>query len=104
MWTRKSIVGVITDGDLRRTLLNNQNTLPQEALYIIRYHSLYLYHYKNEYEHLLNNYDLQMKSWLKLFNKYDLYSKNNELLNINELKNYYLNLFDKFFVSRDLFW
>ena len=45
-----------------------------------------------------------MKSWLKLFNKYDLYSKNNELLNINELKNYYLNLFDKFFVSRDLFW
>ena len=92
------------DEFLYRTLLNNQNTLPQEALYIIRYHSLYLYHDKNEYEYLLNNYDLQMKSWLKLFNKYDLYSKNNELLNINELKNYYLNLFDKFFVSRDLFW
>ena len=45
-----------------------------------------------------------MLPWVKLFNKYDLYSKKNESLNIDELKEYYLNLYDKFFTNRDLYW
>lgn len=85
------------DEFLYRTLHNNPNILPVEAKYIIRYHSLYLWHDKNEYEHLENEFDKQMKSWVKLFNKYDLYSKENTEYKIEELKEYYINLYLKFF-------
>jgi inositol oxygenase len=50
--------------------------LPEEALYIIRFHSLYLHHKENAYEHLLDDKDVRMLPLLKRFNKYDLYSKN----------------------------
>lgn len=84
-------------------ILKNQNkkinlNLPEEVLYIIRYHSLYLHHDKNSYSHLLNDKDKQYLGILKHFNSYDLYSKSDiisenkkkELKNI--IQNYLLNL------------
>ena len=85
------------DEFLYRTLMKNQHTLPPEALYIIRYHSLYLWHDKNEYIHLQNEDDIKMKHWVRLFNNYDLYSKENIEVDIENLKDYYLNLYLKFF-------
>ena len=49
-------------------LLHNKTTLPIEALYIIRFHSLYPWHSGNAYSHLTNDHDLKMLEWVKLFN------------------------------------
>ena len=92
------------DEFLYLTLMNNEHSLPPEALYIIRYHSLYLWHDKNEYSHLENDYDINMKYWVNKFNKYDLYSKENNLLNINELKEYYEILISAYFKNKNLYW
>ena len=53
--------------------------MPIEAEYIIRYHSLYLYHSSDSYDYLLNDKDKKMKKIVKEFNQYDLYSKNDNL-------------------------
>jgi inositol oxygenase len=83
-------------------LQKNCVNLPVEALYIIRYHSLYSYHTYNEYKYFTNEYDKQMLKWLKLFNKYDLYTKSDNLIN-NETKNYYMNLAAKFLNNGELY-
>ena len=93
------------DEFLYQTLMNNEHNLPNEALYIIRYHSLYLFHTENEYEHLTNEYDENMKFWLNTFNKYDLYSKENKPLDINNLKDHYNNLLNCYFNNnQNLYW
>ena len=40
--------------------------------------------------------DKKYKSYVKLFNKYDLYTKNKNKKNIDQLKVYYRNLINKF--------
>ena len=40
---------------LYRLLKYNKINLPEEAFYIIRYHSLYLWHTENEYEFFEND-------------------------------------------------
>tara|TARA_Y100000816_G_C26101420_1_gene583867 strand:- start:1178 stop:2971 length:1794 start_codon:yes stop_codon:yes gene_type:complete len=85
------------DEYLYHILLYNKIKLPPEAFYIVRYHSLYLYHEKNEYKHLMNEKDHNYKSILKNFNKYDLYSKPESKGIISEdIKNYYNILVKKF--------
>jgi hypothetical protein len=45
-----------------------------------------------------------MKEWVKKFNKYDLYTKEeNEKLNLKELRSYYDNIVKKY-IKKDLFW
>lgn len=63
--------------------------LPQEALYIVRYHSFYSAHHEGAYEYLMNEQDKQMLPWLKIFSRYDLYSKSPEKLDIDSLMPYY---------------
>jgi len=86
------------DEYLYRLLQANSNSLPEEALYIIRYHSLYAYHSTNSYDYLLDEKDRLMKPIVKEFNKYDLYTKNDS--NIIKwtfaLKEYYTNLVKKY--------
>lgn len=84
------------DEYLYRLLKYNNIELPEEGFYMIRFHSLYLWHDKNEYEFLENDKDKKMKSYVKLFNKYDLYTKDNNKKNIEELKIYYKKLVKKF--------
>lgn len=70
--------------------------LPEEALYMLRYHSFYAWHRENEYEHLLDSHDKRMLKWVNLFNPYDLYSKSPTPPNIKELKPYYESLIKKY--------
>jgi inositol oxygenase len=56
--------------------------LPQEASYIIRYHSFYAAHKDGAYDQLMNDYDRSMMPLVHLFSTYDLYSKSTELLDI----------------------
>ena len=70
--------------------------LPEEGLYMLRYHSFYAWHRENEYEYLLDDHDREMLKWVRLFNPYDLYSKNPEPPNWNELRPYYEDLVAKY--------
>lgn len=90
------------DEFLYRVLLENKHTLPEEALYIIRFHSLYLWHKENEYSHFENLKDKKMKPWVKKFNQYDLYTKSDKPLDLEELKSYYTELFKEFFGSLEI--
>jgi inositol oxygenase len=70
--------------------------LPEEALYIIRYHSFYPCHRENEYQYLMNDHDRKMFHWVKEFNQYDLYSKSDSAPNVKELMPYYEDLVAKY--------
>lgn len=70
--------------------------LPESALYMLRYHSFYAQHREHAYNHLMNEHDQEMFKWVKMFNPYDLYSKNPVPPNWNELKPYYQDLVAKY--------
>ena len=73
--------------------------LPEEALYMIRYHSFYPGHRERAYEHLMNDHDRQMFEWVRAFNPYDLYSKSDARPEPNALKPYYQALIAEYFPS-----
>lgn len=70
--------------------------LPQEALYILRFHSFYPAHYENGYQHLRNEEDEKMLHYLKIFQKYDLYTKHDEKMCIDEVLPFYEDLVKEF--------
>lgn len=74
-----------------------KNYLPEQARYIIRYHSFYAAHCEGAYTYLMDDYDEKMLKWVCLFNKYDLYSKSTERLNMQELLPYYAELVAEYF-------
>ena len=84
-------------------LKKNNHKMPVEAEYIVRYHSLYLYHSSESYDYLLNDDDILMKNIVQDFNQYDLYSKNDSLPVkwTFELREHYTNLVKKY-LSKDL--
>ncbi len=73
-----------------------KNHLPEPGLYMLRYHSFYAWHREGAYDHLLDEHDREMLKWVKLFNPYDLYSKNPEPPDWNKLKGYYTELVEKY--------
>ncbi len=70
--------------------------LPEEGLYMLRYHSFYAQHREHAYDHLMSEHDHNMFKWVDLFNPYDLYSKSPTPPNWQELKPYYQALVDKY--------
>ena len=71
-------------------------SLPEPALYMIRYHSCYPWHREEEYGYLLDDHDRQMLPWVRKFNPYDLYSKSPTRPNWPELEPYYTALIEKY--------
>ncbi|KAL8222658.1 UNVERIFIED_CONTAM: hypothetical protein K2H54_077866 [Gekko kuhli] len=84
------------DEYMYKVMKQNNFALPQEAFYMIRYHSFYPWHTGGDYMHLCNEDDLHMLPWVKEFNKFDLYTKCKDLPDPRELKSYYQSLIDKF--------
>jgi inositol oxygenase len=74
--------------------------LPEESLYMIRYHSCYVIHQQQEYEHLMNAHDKEMFRWVRAFNPYDLYSKSDERPVVATLKPFYEELIAEFFPAK----
>jgi inositol oxygenase len=70
--------------------------LPEPGLYMLRYHSFYAWHREGAYEYLLDDHDREMLKWVKLFNPYDLYSKNPTPPDWTKLKSYYEDLVAKY--------
>lgn len=47
--------------------------LPVPALYMVRCHSFYAWHYENECGYLCGDHDREMLFWVRKLNPYDLY-------------------------------
>lgn len=73
--------------------------LPEPGLYMLRYHSFYAWHREGAYDHLLDDHDREMLKWVKLFNPYDLYSKNPTPPDWTQLRPYYEDLIAKYLPS-----
>ncbi len=73
-----------------------KDSLPESGLYMLRYHSFYAWHREGKYDYLLDDHDREMLKWVKLFNPYDLYSKNPTPPVWSELKGYYEDLVGKY--------
>jgi inositol oxygenase len=71
--------------------------LPEEAQYMIRYHSFYPWHREGAYGYLMNDKDRRMLPWVQKFNPYDLYSKSAAAPDVEALKPYYEELISEFF-------
>ena len=84
------------DEYLYHMLLKNKSKLPKKALYMARFHSLYAWHTNEEYTQFENSEDKEMKSWVQLFNKYDLYTKCETLYDREKMKAYYGPLISKY--------
>lgn len=84
------------DEYMYRVLKHNKSTLPAEALNIIRFHSFYPWHSAGDYEHLQCAEDEEIKKWVLLFNRYDLYTKCTKVPDIDALWPYYQSLIDKY--------
>lgn len=70
--------------------------LPEEGLYMLRYHSFYSQHREGAYDHLMVKHDHEMFKWVDTFNQYDLYSKAAVPPNVKELRPYYEDLAAKY--------
>ena len=85
-------------------LLANNHSLPDEALYIIRYNSLQLLYNSTSYDYLMDDKDKIMKNIVKEFNKYVVNINTNNVPIIKwdtKLREYYSGLIKKY-ISKDL--
>ena len=74
--------------------------LPEEALYMLRYHSFYPWHREGAYEQFCTAKDRSMMAWVLKFNTYDLYTKSHEAPDQVKLKPYYEELIHEFFPDK----
>ncbi|MBB6501741.1 inositol oxygenase family protein [Pedobacter cryoconitis] len=74
--------------------------LPEQGLYMLRYHSFYPQHRENAYAHLMNAHDKEMFKWVNLFNPFDLYSKSAVAPDWKVLRPYYEDLVAKYLPAK----
>jgi inositol oxygenase len=74
-----------------------RDNLPDEALYMIRYHSFYAAHREGAYTHLMNECDHRLFAWVRAFNPYDLYSKAAARPDVTLLRPFYEDLIAEYF-------
>jgi inositol oxygenase len=74
--------------------------LPEEGLYMIRYHSFYPGHRERAYDYLMNHKDRAMFEWVRKFNPYDLYSKSAERPKLADVKPYYDELIREYIPAK----
>jgi inositol oxygenase len=86
---------------------NNQlHNFSQKYMDMIRYHSFYPWHTSNEYTHLTKPEDVETLENVRNLNKYDLYSKEDSLIDISTeptIKKYYDKLLNIYF-PKSLCW
>jgi inositol oxygenase len=77
--------------------------LPEEAQYMIRYHSCYPIHREGAYSFLLDDRDRERLEWVREFNPYDLYTKSSGRPDVAALRGYYEELIGEYF-PKELNW
>ena len=87
------------DEYMYRMLIANKCSIPKEGMAMIRLHSCYPLHSHGEYKHLLSTdgEDERMLGWIRDFNKFDLYTKTNQIVPIvDEVWSYYQTIIEKY--------
>ena len=74
--------------------------LPEEAHYMLRYHSFYPWHRENEYARLTNERDRALLQWVQRFNRYDLYTKSHAKPDAKSLRPFYEDLISEYFPAK----
>jgi len=74
--------------------------LPEQGLYMIRYHSFYPCHQEGAYQYLMNDHDKELFSWVRAFNPYDLYSKSSARPDAEKLRPFYEELIAEYFPAQ----
>ncbi|MGB5667874.1 MAG: inositol oxygenase family protein [Maribacter sp.] len=93
------------DEYLFQVLQNHKtNTLPEEAMTMIRYHSFYPWHTGGSYSGLLSKKDKQYLEWILDFNKYDLYTKSQKIYDLEDVRDYYQPIAEKYLGKGPIFW
>eukprot|EP00754_Rhynchopus_humris_P027275 Rhum_TRINITY_DN15079_c0_g2::Rhum_TRINITY_DN15079_c0_g2_i1::g.136863::m.136863/K00469/MIOX; inositol oxygenase len=93
------------DEYMYQVLRRNGCTIPKQGLDMIRYHSFYPWHTCGAYSHLEDSsVDNEKKEWVLKFNKFDLYSKADEIPNIEAIRPYYEGLLVKYGIDGKLQW
>lgn len=85
-------------------LKKNGCTIPEKGLQMIRFHSFYPWHDKRAFTQFEAPEDAEMMRWVKEFNQFDLYSKGDELPDVEAVKPYYISLCEKYNVGGLLRW
>ena len=73
-----------------------KDRLPEEALYMIRYHSCYPIHKEGAYQALMSDHDRAMFRWVDAFNPYDLYTKSSKRVDVDALRPFYETLIEEY--------
>lgn len=84
------------DEYMYKVLKFNNCSLPEEGFYMIRFHSFYPWHTGGDYMHLCDTKDFRMLPWVREFNKFDLYTKTEDMPDVESLRPYYQSLIDKY--------
>ncbi len=74
--------------------------LPDEGLYMLRYHSFYPWHREGEYDHLCDARDRALLKAVQAFNPYDLYTKSHEKPDVKKLRPFYEELIAEYFPGK----
>ncbi len=83
---------------------HSDNKLPEEAMVMIRYHSFYPWHTGGSYAKLLHEKDQRYLKIIRDFNKYDLYTKSSKAYDLDEVKEYYRPIADKYLGTGPIYW
>lgn len=84
--------------------LKKNSSIPDEGLYIVRFHSFYPWHTEGAYSHLASQKDHDFLKWLKEFNRFDLYSKADDMPDVDAVFPYYRGLIKKYGLDGKLKW
>jgi inositol oxygenase len=77
-------------------IMKSQSSIPNEGLAMIRYHSFYPWHKENAYTWMMNDKDERMLEAVRAFNPYDLYSKSDDVPQVEDLKEYYKEIIEEY--------
>jgi len=93
------------DEYLYQVLLQNKDKhrMSEKSMNIIKYHSFYPWHTSGDYHEFMNDEDKKTLEDVIYFNQFDLYSKEDDTNISDEVKEYYNQILDDFFVN-DLQW
>lgn len=83
---------------------HKENTIPVEGMVMIRYHSFYPWHTGGSYQSFMVEKDKQYMEWVTQFNQYDLYTKSNKVYDLDEIKEYYQPIIEKYLGQEPIYW
>jgi len=80
------------------------NKIPEAGMVMIRYHSFYPWHSGGSYRQFMKPGDESYLEWIKDFNTYDLYTKNSRTYSLEDIKEYYAPIAEKYLGSGPISW